>query len=63
MSDDLMSGRRTEIDQLNGEVVRLAATLGLDAPINRRIVELVRRAEGGAPALSPSELEQAVLGR
>ena len=63
MSDDLIAGRRTEIDQLNGEVVRLAETLGLDAPINRRIVELVREAEAGAPALSPEQLERAALGR
>ena len=63
MSDDLMSGRKTEIDQLNGEVVRLAETLGMDAPVNRRIVDLVREAEAGAPALSPKQLERAVLGR
>jgi 2-dehydropantoate 2-reductase len=63
MSDDLKSGRTTEIDQLNGEVVRLAESLGVDAPINRRIVELVRNAEAGAPPMSPSELERAVLRR
>ena len=63
MSDDLARGRTTEVDYINGEVVRLAESLGRDAPINRRIVALVRKAEGGAPALSPSELEQAVLGR
>ena len=63
MSDDLRSGRMTEIDQLNGEVVRLARTMGLDAPVNRRIVELVRAAEAGAPPLSPRELERAALGR
>jgi len=63
MSDDLISGRKTEIGQLNGEVVRLAKSLGLDAPINRRIVELVHAAEAGAPALGPAQLERAVLGR
>jgi 2-dehydropantoate 2-reductase len=63
MSDDLVAGRKTEIEQLNGEVVRLAETLGMDAPINRRIVELVRDAEAGAPALGPAELERAVLDR
>lgn len=63
MSDDLIAGRKTEIDQLNGEVVRLAESLRLDAPVNRRIVELVRAAESGAPRLSPDQLERAVLGR
>jgi hypothetical protein len=37
--------------------------VGLDAPVNRRIVELVRKAEEGAPALAPAELERLVLGR
>ena len=63
MSDDLAQGRRTEADQLNGEVVRLAERLGRDAPINRRIVELLRAAEAGAPSLSPEELQRKVLGR
>jgi 2-dehydropantoate 2-reductase len=63
MSDDLLSGRVTEIDQLNGEVVRLAESLGRDAPVNRRIVALVRKAESGAPPLEPAALERAVLGR
>ena len=63
MSDDLLSGRVTEVDQLNGEVVRLAESLGLDAPINRRIVALVRKAESGAPPLEPATLQRQVLGR
>ena len=63
MADELMAGRRTEIDQLNGEVVRLAESLGLDAPVNRRIVELVRKAEDGAPPFRARELERLVLGR
>jgi 2-dehydropantoate 2-reductase len=50
MADDLAQGRRTEVDYLNGEVVALAARLGARAPVNARIVELVRAAESGAPA-------------
>jgi 2-dehydropantoate 2-reductase len=41
MANDLARGRPTEIDALCGEVVRLAATLGRDAPLNRRLVELM----------------------
>lgn len=63
MADDIASGRRTEVDQLNGEVVRLAESIGLDAPINRRIVALVRRAEGGAPPWEAAALQREVLGR
>ncbi|MDX6295340.1 MAG: 2-dehydropantoate 2-reductase [Kribbellaceae bacterium] len=47
MWEDLQSGRRTEIDYLNGEVVRLAESLGRTAPINQRLVELIRAAESG----------------
>ena len=48
MADDLAKGRKTEIDYLNGEVVALAQKLGRDAPINRRIIDLIRAAEAGA---------------
>ena len=47
MADDLDAGRSTEIDWLNGEIVRLARSLGRRAPVNERIVELVRQAEEG----------------
>ena len=45
MSDDLAAGRATEIDWINGEVVRLAKRLGQTAPVNERLCELVREAE------------------
>ena len=63
MADDLAAGRRTEVDYINGELVALADRLGEPAPVNRKIVELIRRAEGGAPALPPAELRREVLGR
>jgi 2-dehydropantoate 2-reductase len=43
MSDDLAMGRTTEIDWINGEVVRLAQRLEQTAPVNERL--LVREAE------------------
>jgi 2-dehydropantoate 2-reductase len=45
MSDDLAAGRTTEIDWINGEVVRLAERLGQTALVNQRLCELVREAE------------------
>ena len=45
MSDDLARGRPTEVDDIQGEVVRMAKGLGLQAPACERIVELVHRAE------------------
>jgi 2-dehydropantoate 2-reductase len=45
MWEDLQAGRRTEIDYLNGEVVRLAESLGRQAPINTKLIDLIRQAE------------------
>ena len=62
MADDLAAGRKTEVEYLNGELVRLAERLQRDAPVNRAIVELVHKAEAGAAPLSPRALAAAVLG-
>jgi 2-dehydropantoate 2-reductase len=50
MWEDLQAGRRTEIDYLNGAVVSLAQSVGLDAVANRRIKDLVHAAERGERA-------------
>ncbi|MFP2898562.1 2-dehydropantoate 2-reductase [Corallococcus sp. 4LFB] len=47
MWDDLHAGRKTEVDYLNGEVVRLGQQHGMPVPVNSRLVELIREAEGG----------------
>jgi len=62
MADDLASGRKTEVDYINGELVALAERLGAGAPINRRIVELVRQAEEGSPEWPAAALRREVLG-
>jgi len=62
MADDLAEGRRTEVDYINGELVRLAERLQRSAPINQAIVDLVRKAEAGAPPLEPMALRTAALG-
>jgi 2-dehydropantoate 2-reductase len=62
MWQDLAKGRPTEVDDLNGEIVRLAethASAGATAPLNRRMVEIVHEAEKrgeGSPKLSAEEL-------
>jgi 2-dehydropantoate 2-reductase len=62
MADDFAAGRPTEIDWLNGEVVKLAHGLGRRAPVNERIVELVRQAEAGVErSWSASDLREHVL--
>ena len=45
MSDDLEAGRATEVDWINGEVMRLAQRLGQTAPVNERLCQLVHEAE------------------
>ena len=55
MADDIKAGRPTEVDQLNGEVVRLAERLGRKAPVNAAIVSLVKQAEAGVEHLWSAE--------
>ena len=61
MSDDLAAGRKTEVDHLNGEMIRLAERLGMDAPVNRAIAALVHQAEDGAAPMPAAALRSAVL--
>lgn len=63
MWEDLSRGRLTEVDDLNGELVRVAETCGADATLNRRVVALVHEVEAkgaGSPKLSADELAAAL---
>ena len=42
MLQDIRSGKKTEIDSLNGSVVSRAGTLGMDLPVNRVLTALVK---------------------
>jgi 2-dehydropantoate 2-reductase len=42
---DLRRRKPTEVDYVNGEIVRLAASVGETAPVNASVVELVRELE------------------
>jgi 2-dehydropantoate 2-reductase len=62
MQDDLEQRRLTEIDQLQGAVVALAARVGGSAPLNRAVLDLVKAAEQagkGSPRLAPSDVRVA----
>jgi 2-dehydropantoate 2-reductase len=68
MWEDLQAGRTTEVDWLNGEILRLAQKLGRAAPANARMIELVREAESGGQrqwtaAKLLAELERSLRGR
>ena len=55
MWEDLERRRRTEVDYLQGVILRTAAQQGLQAPLTQRIVALVKAAEAagrGSPGLT-----------
>lgn len=63
MWQDLARRRLTEVDELNGEIVRLAASCGARAPVNEAVVALVHAAEqrgDGSPKLSAEALARAL---
>jgi len=45
MAQDLQTGRRTEIEALNGAVVRLGEVAGVECPANSALSDLIRAAE------------------
>jgi 2-dehydropantoate 2-reductase len=47
MADDLAQCRATEVDVLNGEIVRLGARVGRPTPVNAALTALVHQAEAG----------------
>jgi len=49
-AQDLARGKHTEIDSLNGNVVRLGAQLGVPTPVNHALYTLVKLYELGFPA-------------
>ena len=58
----LKRGRPTEIDYLNGEIVRVAQSLGMAAPYNRLVVELIHRVERTGEFTPPGELWEMAQG-
>lgn len=63
MWEDLQRGRKTEVDFLNGEIVRLGAAVGVATPLNEKIVKLVHQAErsGTPPSLSAADLRHLLI--
>jgi 2-dehydropantoate 2-reductase len=58
MGQDILKGRRTEIEFLNGFVVREGAKVGLAARANERLVELVTKVERGELRPDPRHITE-----
>jgi len=58
MLDDLEAGRGSEVDYLQGEILRQAKILGRDAPYNAAVLKAVNTAfaQGQSPQLSGTEI-------
>ena len=64
MWEDLQRGRRTEIDYLQGVITEIADRRGLQVPLSRRIVALIKSAEAngkGSPGLTPDQIRDQPL--
>ncbi|HUG26064.1 ketopantoate reductase family protein [Piscinibacter sp.] len=54
MLQDLLAGRQTEIDAINGEVLRAASRLGIPTPCTEALDALVRLRQGLVPSAGSS---------
>ncbi|MBN2186924.1 MAG: 2-dehydropantoate 2-reductase [Dehalococcoidia bacterium] len=57
MLQDIMKGRRTEVDELNGYVVEKGKELGIPTPVNEVAVKLLKEVESGRLGYSPANLD------
>jgi 2-dehydropantoate 2-reductase len=56
MGQDMVKGRRTEIDFLNGFIVRKGEEIGLPTPANAALTDIVKRVEKGELKPDPKHL-------
>jgi 2-dehydropantoate 2-reductase len=58
MGQDMLKGRRTEIDFLNGFIVEKGKTIGRPAPANAALTEAVKRVERGEIPARPENVAE-----
>jgi 2-dehydropantoate 2-reductase len=58
MGQDMVKGRRTEIEFLNGFVVRRGEAVGLATPANAALTEIVKRVERGKLQPDPRHIKE-----
>jgi 2-dehydropantoate 2-reductase len=54
-AQDIARGKRTEIDALNGYVVRRGKELGIPVPVNQALYTLVKLLEDNTRAVTPGQ--------
>ena len=57
MGQDMMKGRRTEIDFMNGLVVQKGQEVGIPTPANEALIAAVKKVERGEAEASPDLLK------
>jgi 2-dehydropantoate 2-reductase len=58
MAQDVVKGRPTEIDEMNGHVVTQGRARGVPTPVSAAVVEVVHEVEAGAWKAEPQNLGQ-----
>ncbi len=61
MGQDMLKGRRTEIEFINGFIVEKAQSVGLKTPANAALTDIVKRVYRGEMPASPRNIIEAVL--
>ena len=59
MQQDLLRGRATEIDYMNGAVATLGVEHGVPCPVNRALTAIIKAMEAQASSLLPEKMFQA----
>ena len=54
---DVIKKRRTEVEYLNGEVVRRGKRIGVPTPMNQAVLDLMLKIENGKAEPDPANLE------
>jgi 2-dehydropantoate 2-reductase len=67
MLQDIVAGKRTEIDSITGEIIRLGKELGIETPSNEIVYSLIKAIEAkylndpkGAPAIQHLDVKELV---
>ena len=58
MLQDLEKGKKTEIDYLNGYIEKKAEEIGIETPINKELIKIIKEIENGKRKLSPKNIDE-----